>query len=191
MMFVVGYGSAGGGSVSHSLGDSPQRRPRTENIADSKPRYVHRQQAAHSHLRPGSSSDEPPLCMLASQHVFLRAATPVGCLSLTCSSRLHLIGGLRHSHHTMPTLDGRQLLRFYSLLESETSRAQHTRSSGGDREQPDKVPFLKYPSTLVFLHGAIVAYQRLGLHFTHFLLGEYHPSFLLLWASPLSRVLTL
>ncbi|KAK1460157.1 hypothetical protein CMEL01_03156 [Colletotrichum melonis] len=140
---------------------------------------------------PGSSSDEPLLCMLASQHVFLRAATPVGCLSLTCSSRLHLIGGLRHSHHTMPTLDGRQLLRFYSLLESETSRAQHTRSSGGDRKQPDKVPFLKYPSTLVFLHGAIVAYQRLGLHFTHFLLGEYHPSFLLLWASPLSRVLTL
>ncbi|KAK1521026.1 hypothetical protein CABS01_05531 [Colletotrichum abscissum] len=56
---------------------------------------------------PGSSSDEPPLCMLASQPVFLRAATPVGCLSLTCSSRLHLIGGLRHSHHTMPTLDGK------------------------------------------------------------------------------------
>ncbi|KAK7457519.1 hypothetical protein Landi51_01652 [Colletotrichum acutatum] len=83
----------------------------------------------------------------------------------------------------MPTLDGCQLLRFYSLFESETSRAQHTRSNGGDREQPEKVPFLKYPSTLVFLHGAIVAYQRLGLHFTHFPLEEHHPSFLPLWKS--------
>ncbi|UQC75436.1 uncharacterized protein CLUP02_02090 [Colletotrichum lupini] len=151
MLFVVGYGSAG---VDMRIANKLSTRI-----------YV-----------PSSSSDEPPLCTLASQPVFLRAATPVGCLSLTCSSRLHLIGGLRHSHHTMPTLDGRQLLRFYSLPESETSRAQHTRSSGGDREQPDKVPFLKYPSTLVFLHGAIVAYQRLGLHFTHFPLGEYHPS---------------
>ncbi|KXH43810.1 hypothetical protein CNYM01_05738 [Colletotrichum nymphaeae SA-01] len=191
MLLVVGYGSAGVGSVSHSLGYSPQKRPRTENIADSNPKYAHRQQAAHSHLRPGLLQRQAAALHACFPARFLRAAAPVGCWSLTCSSRLHLIGGLRHSHHTMPTLNGRQLLRFYSFLESETSRAQHTRSSGGDREQPDKVPFLKYPSTLVFLHGAIVAYQRLGLHFTHFPLGEYHPSFLLLWASPLSKVLTL
>lgn len=107
MLLVVGYGSAGVGSVSHSLGYSPQRQPRTENIADSNPKYAHRQQAAHSHLRPGLLQRQAAALHACFPARFLRAAAPVGCLSLTCSSRLHLIGGLRHSHHTMPTLNGK------------------------------------------------------------------------------------